>query len=123
MKLIKNKYTEKFFGLSTLLLFSFPVLPFAAKSIAVGVWVFACLLLLVTQKERIRIGKSDGLKLIITSIPFILLLFSLLYSDNEKRGVDLIFRMSLLLIIPWLYFLNRKHLSTKLFQTAKWIVV
>lgn len=123
MILSRNTYIERFFEYSTLLLFSFPILPYSVKSISVGLWVAAGLALLIYKKEKVVITKKDGIQLLILSLPFVLLAISLFYSENLKRGGDLIFRMCLLLVVPWFYFLNRKQLTPKLFQLAKWVFI
>lgn len=118
---IKN--SKLLYSFSTLLLFSFPILPFAVRSIAMGVWVFAAILYLILNRKEIKFEKKKIPQLIIITLPFLLLAFSLLYTENQKRGGDLIVRILPLILCPVLFYLCRNLLTERLLKIGKTIFV
>ena len=82
MSAIDKTKTQLLLQGSILLLLSFPILPIAVRSIAMGVWVFAAILYLILNRKEIKFEKKKIPQLIIITLPFLLLAFSLLYTEN-----------------------------------------
>jgi|GEM_PF-1667016 len=119
----KSTLLNKSFWFTTILLFSFPILPFAVRSIATGVWALSCLFYIFSHTSENKVKKSNWFPIIIFILPFLFLIISLIYSDNQKRGVDLIVRILPLILCPVFFFLCKNLLTEKLFRICKIIFV
>lgn len=123
MKVLTPKNREHFFGFSTVLLFSFPVLPFALRSIAMGLWALSSIFYISSHTQKLKFSKRNFLQLSVITLPFIILIISLVYTENQKRGVDLVVRILPLALCPILFFLCKNLLTRKLFELCKTVFV
>lgn len=123
MKGIEKSRTQYLFQGSILLLLTFPILPFVVRSIAMGIWAFASLLYLIVNRKDIKFEKQSIPQLIIITLPFLLLVFSLAYTANQKRGGDLIIRILPLILCPVLFYLCRDLLTERLLRIGKALFV
>lgn len=119
----KSSLLHKAFEVSTILLFAFPVLPFVLRSIAVGLWVISCIFHISVHKKSIKFSKQNLLQLTIITLPFFILIISLFYTENQKRGVDLAIRILPLILCPILFFLCKSILTKKLLAICKAVFV
>ena len=123
MKTLLANKSNLLFKASTVLLFGFPVFPFAIRSIALGLWIASCIYYLIDHKTEIKISRQKIIQLIILLIPYLLVIFSLIYTENQKKGGDLVARILPLILCPVFFFLCRKQLNQKLLQICKWVFV
>ncbi len=123
MSNLSDKKTGFFFTASTVLMFCFPVLPFAIRSIITGIWLVSCIIYSVQHKGEIKFSKKNIRQLSIILLPFLLVVLSLLYTENIKKGGDLAVRILPLILCPVFFFLCRNQLNQKLLQICKLVFV
>lgn len=102
-----NKY-------SIYLLFLFPILPFAVRSIILGIFGVSSLFFYVQNKPII-----DLRKLVYFILPFVFIFISILYSDNQKSGLKMLEIMSANMIIPISFSLCSSQINNKLIENVK----
>lgn len=119
MDKVIDKTSERIFGAATVLLFMFPILPFAAKSIVIGVWAAACLYCVFGRKNKPTVSIKDWRRILIIIFPFLILFSTIIFTDDKNRGWELALRMLPLAIFPLLFTLGRDFLTQKLFNLAK----
>ena len=123
MRLLFDRKSEFFFAGSTILLFCFPILPFAARSIALGIWIISSLYFAIDHKTEIKFSKKNIHQLFIILLPFLLVILSLIYTENQKKGSDLVVRILPLILCPLFFSICKSQLNEKLFRICKLVFV
>ncbi|SEK77250.1 O-antigen ligase like membrane protein [Aquimarina amphilecti] len=128
MKLNNYKYLfglESEFSINSLFLICsyvlsiFPLLSFGIRSILIAVWVFLGILCLIKSSSFSTImDKTDKSIIVFLSTSFVLLIFSLWYTENISDGVKRLVQMFPIVLIPIIFYLN-KQIFTK--QRIDWI--
>lgn len=121
MKTLSAKNTVPVFKWLTLLLFGFPVLPFAIRSILIGCWIAVAIV--TAYQNKLKITKTEKFGLLVLALPFLLLIVSAFYSTNQNSAWDYIFRISPLIVFPVIYLKNKDLLTPKLFDIAKIVFI
>ena len=100
----------RLFEISLFIFCGFPLLiHLKVKAIAAIVFVLIQVILII---YGYRSKKADGALLpTIMVLPFFILTFSLLYSDNLLDGVKTMERFTLILLVPWLFYFNRAYIT------------
>lgn len=99
----------KIFFFATFLLALFPLMPFGIRSIVTILWALIGIVnffYLRSINKDFHILKENKISLFIILLPFLLLIFSLTYSDNLTGGLNKLERMLTMLIFPVIFFLN-----------------
>lgn len=88
-----------------------------------GVWALSCIVYISTHREILKFTRQNLLQLSVITLPFFILIISLFYTENQKRGIDLVVRILPLILCPILYFLCKNLLTKKLFDICKTLFV
>lgn len=123
MRLLFDRKSEFFFAGSTILLFCFPILPFALRSITLGIWIVSILYFAIDHKTEFNFSKKNICQLFIIMLPFLLVILSLIYTENQKKGGDLVVRILPLILCPIFFSICKTQLNQKLFQICKLVFV
>jgi len=107
--MIKKITISEIYKFLTILLTAFPLLTFLMRSILIILWTFIGLLLFLKSQPK----KNKTYSIVLFIIPFIILCFSLFYSENLKEGIHTLTKMLPLIIIPFILFLNREFFDKK----------
>ncbi|TXD54233.1 hypothetical protein ES044_15795 [Polaribacter sp. IC066] len=107
MKIPKD--VHKYFLALTYVIGCFPILTFGMRSVITILW---CLLgLLIFSKNRIARKLNKDIWIFV--LPYLLLLFSLTYSENLQSGIDSLIKMISFIIFPLIFYFNRDFFSKK----------
>ncbi|MDP5104873.1 MAG: O-antigen ligase family protein [Polaribacter sp.] len=102
-----NKNTINFFIVLTYVISCFPLLTFGMRSVITIVWsLFG---LFIFSKKRTRLNKDIWIFI----LPYLLLLCSLIYSDNIQTGIDSLIKMLSFILFPLIFYLNKDFFSKK----------
>ena len=91
----------------------FPLLPSLRYQSMLAMLLILLQLLAVVQKGKQDYSAGYGLPLLLT-LPTLLLIFSLMYSEDLQRGAKYLERSVLMVVLPWLFFLNRSEIDGRL---------
>ncbi|WP_166383407.1 MULTISPECIES: O-antigen ligase family protein [unclassified Polaribacter] len=107
---MKISILHKFFLSFTLVLASFPLLPFGVRSVVTVIWCLSGILFYFKEnKINVKLNKEIWVFL----IPYLILIFSLIYSKNTNEGINTLTKMLSFIIIPIPFFLNRNIFNNK----------
>lgn len=107
MEIIKK--SQKYFLLATYLLGCFPILTFATRSILIIVWSLLGIFVFFVNQKNYKF-KND---IWIFVLPFLILIFSILYTANTQHGMSSLIKMVSFIIFPFIFYLNSEFFSTK----------
>lgn len=112
---MKGLLLRKSFITLTFLLSCFPLLPYGIRSVVTLTWAIIglfCFLIKDANSNKIdKINRKDIYLLGITIFPFLIITFSLTYSDNITEGVNKLIKMLSLIVFPLIFFLNLRIFS------------
>lgn len=91
----------------------FPLLPSLRYQSMLAMLLILLQLLSVVLKGKQDYSAGYGLPLLLT-LPTLLLIFSLMYSEDLQRGAKYLERCVLMVVLPWLFFLNRSEIDGRL---------
>ena len=99
----------------TCLMAAFPILSFGIRSVVTILWGLIGLLCAYYNYAEIKAStKKESVKnLMVYVLPYLLLLVSLLYSENSEDGIKKLTQMLSLVIFPVVFLLNQNILSRK----------
>lgn len=107
----------RLFDLSLLFFCCFPlVIDLKLKALIAILFGLSQIFLIFFQPYK---SKSKGLLLpVIMVLPFLFLLFTLLYSSDINQGIKSYERYSIILIIPWVFYANRSYFNENTIKTV-----
>ena len=111
---------NKLFVFVTYVLAAFPVLSFGTRSVVIIIWVLFGLICSNVNRAEVRksIDSRSIQNLVIFLLPFLVLVFSLSYSEDLEQGLKKITQMLSLAIFPLVFFFNRNVFSKQINQNV-----
>jgi O-antigen ligase len=107
---MKISVLHKLFLGFTFTLATFPLLPFLVRSVVTIIWFLLGLLFYFKEnKINVKLNKEIWVFL----IPYLILIFSLIYSKNTNDGINTLTKMLSFIIIPIPFFLNKNIFNKK----------
>lgn len=108
-KLVSSLTLKNVFITFTFLIATFPLLPYAIRSILIASWATLGLMLFFKTKSTFRID----INLILFILPFIVLSLTMMYSKNINYATKTLVKMLPLLIFPIIFSLNSNLFNQK----------
>ncbi|SHI70104.1 O-antigen ligase family protein [Algibacter luteus] len=109
-RLLLLKNYDKF-SLLVLLLSAFPILPYVFRSILLI--TLAVLTIIHVFKTSDNTGNFNK-TLLITILPFLILMLSLSYTEDINKGIQRLIQMMAFFVLPFVFYFNRHLITLKL---------
>lgn len=120
----KKELLNQSFIILTFLLSTFPLLTFGLRSILLIFWVLAgtlCFYFVERVYPRFEKNLSKKNYLIISILPFMVLVISMIYTENLDVGLKRLIQMLPLFIFPIIFYLNSDKFDKNLIRKIIWI--
>ena len=123
VKYFKNNFLESSIKILFLNLFLLPIYPDNFKPTVVGLFCLFSILFFIIKDLSFKVEKKKIIHLlIINSLPFLVILITLFYTDNINYGLVLLFRILPLILFPLAFYLlksNKILFTNKILTLAK----